>query len=68
MKDAYPSSKGIDESADDIIDFISACLNIVPSKRPSVHELENHKLFGGTWERTLAEKEIDIWKKTGKIY
>lgn len=60
MKDTFPACKINNQTVDDVLDFITGCLNIVPGKRPTVQELQDHKIFGGTWQDTNGQ--VDIWK------
>lgn len=64
MADAFPVCKINHAIAEDVLNFITCCLNIVPEKRPSVQKLQEHKLFGGTWQYTYSQ--VDIWKNKGE--
>lgn len=65
MADAFPSCKRIQKVADLAMDFIISCLNIVPDKRPSVQQLKDHKIFGGTFKYT--DEPVNIWKNKGEV-
>lgn len=65
MEDNFPACDKNHPSANDVLNFITGCLNIVPGKRPDVQHLQDHKLFGGTWQYT--DGEADIWKNKGNI-
>lgn len=66
IEDAFPASKGINPIADDILNFVISCLNIVPEKRPTIQQLKGHKLLGGTWQYT--DHQNDIWKSKSEFF
>lgn len=66
MKEAFPVCKSNDKTPNDILNFITGCLNIIPEYRPTVQQLQDHKLFGGTWQYTNTK--FDIWKNKGEVF
>lgn len=66
MEGAFPACKGIPRVADDALDFLISCLNIVPIKRPSVQQLKDHRIFGGGWKYT--DDLVNIWNKKGEFF
>lgn len=67
MRRAFPKSPKITEQVDDVMSFITSCLTIVPVKRPTVLQLQNHSLFGGNFKTVQLEPHEDIWCTRGKI-
>lgn len=66
MEDAFPACKRNDPISDDVLNFVTGCLNIVPGKRPTAQKLLDHKLFGGIWQYT--DSQVDIWTNKGEDF
>lgn len=47
--------------------FIISCLNPNPEARPSIFDLLNHKLFGGSYEYVNQNPLEDIWNEYSKF-
>ena len=63
MEEAFPNSRKIHEKIDDILNFITSCLRIVPKHRPSIRQLQKHKFAGGAWKKEFSEIEVNIRNK-----
>ena len=67
MTQAFPNSRKIHEKVDDVLNFITSCLNIVSEHRPCISQLQKHKIVCGTWEREYSRKEVNVWKKKLRV-
>lgn len=61
VKKAFVSSEVDAKLINILLNFIKSCMRLNPRLRPSLDEMQGHKIFGGT--NLFQKRENDVWEK-----